>query len=91
MAKRKEIEPCNVFTCSCGNATGLCFEDFKKHLSEYHELSASEMKGKRVVLCHIDADTWFSWDYAWTLDSGLCFTQFVKQHRERDDAMRYKG
>lgn len=93
MTKKKKISeaelelrrnPINVFSCdACKSEKAMNFDEFKKHLSEVHHLTPEQMKGKKNMLCHLDGDYWFSWDYEWTLECGLKFHQHTMQARTK--------
>ena len=78
--------PINVFTC-CEKTMEL--KEFQEHLILHHKLTTQQMKGKKSMLAHLDGDYWFSYTYAWELESGLKFTQHIEQVRADDDMMRY--
>lgn len=82
-------KPINQFTCSCGKADGLGFAEFKHHLFNQHEIKSDQMKGKKRMMMHIDGDVWYSYNYEWTMESGLKFTQYVERARDKNDPMRY--
>jgi hypothetical protein len=78
--------PINQFTC-CDKS--MDFKDFKQHLTDVHKLNKEQFKGKKSMLCHIDGDYWFSYNWQWELESGLKFTQYTMQVRAHDDMMRH--
>lgn len=87
-----KIKPVNVFTCGradCEKMESLPFEDFKRHLFDVHKLNADQLKGKKQMTAHIDGSYWFSYNYTWTLESGLVFHQYIRMARREDDQMRY--
>lgn len=77
--------PIRVFTCGhkdCEKIDSMTFDKFKEHLTSVHGLTADQMKGKKQMVAHIDADEWFSSTYQWTLESGLTFIQYSKLARD---------
>lgn len=93
---QEEIElrkkPINIFTCGhpdCSKLDSMEFLPFQKHLESAHGLSKSQMQGKRSMNVHMDGDYWFSYNYTWTLESGLTFGQYIKAARANDDPMRF--
>lgn len=84
-----KINPVNVFTCGCGKANEVKAPDFMIHLKEAHGIDQLQAKGKRSMLAHIDGSYWFSWNYAWELESGLKFSQYIRMARAEDDMMRF--
>lgn len=55
-----------------------------QHFKEVHGID-SKAKGKKSMLCHMDGDTWFSWDYEWEIN-GLKFLQHTCNKRSAEDA-----
>lgn len=57
----------SFWTCpTCSNAE---FEqsEMMAHLREVHDIDSKTTKGTRAMLSHLDGDTWFSWNYEWTI------------------------
>lgn len=78
--------PINEFTC-CDKVRN--FKDHKEHLLNDHKLNIDQLQGKKSMLMHMDGDYWFAYNWQWTLESGLIFTQYTKQVRAKDDYMRF--
>jgi hypothetical protein len=47
------------------------------------------MKGKKQMTMHMDGSYWFSYNYTWTLESGLVFHQYIRMARDKNDLMRF--
>jgi hypothetical protein len=76
-----KVEEYNYFTCpECDpqGITRLNADEFQKHLSEFHQITAKG--GKRQMIRHLDAEAWFAWDYEWTIE-GKTFMQHTKAAR----------
>ena len=39
------------------------------------------------MIVHMDGDKWYSWTYQWELESGLKFTQYTMNARDKNDMM----
>jgi hypothetical protein len=84
--------PVNVFQCGCKDCEkieAMPFNDFKKHLLDVHKLNSDQMKGKKQMTMHMDGSYWFSYNYTWTLESGLVFHQYIRMARDKNDLMRF--
>lgn len=84
--------PINIFKCGCKECEKLepmVFEEFKHHLFTTHNLKADQLKGKKQMTMHMDGAQWFSYDYTWTLETGLVFYQHVMMARSKSDQMRF--
>jgi hypothetical protein len=95
---REEVQPSDTWMCC------LC-EDrphfdgqraFFAHAAEVHpELIEEKESGGRTIRAkstasHVDAATWFSWDYTWMLPDGRQLAaQSVVQPRAKNDPMRW--
>ncbi len=77
----------HLFQCSCEGSKEQSFDDFKKHLTEVHNLNNEEMEGKKEMTMHIDGKKFFSSVYKWTLKSGLTFTEYYESGRSKKDYM----
>ncbi len=93
-AEEQELRehPINLYTCGhpdCKKNDSMVFEEFKHHLFKDHNLKADQLKGKKQLKMHMDGEQWYSYNYEWTLDSGLTFYQFTKQARALNDPMRF--
>lgn len=87
-----KTKPCNLCICqSCDNAAEMEIDDFKKHLSEVHNIDLKTTPFTRSMLMHIDADRWYEYQYQWTENKpdGLRFQQFIRKMRSPDDMMYY--
>lgn len=94
-AKEEELRknPINLFACGhpdCKKKDSMVFEEFKHHLFSIHGLKSDQLQGKKQMMMHMDGAQWYSYNYEWTLNSGLKFNQFTKQARAKDDPMRYE-
>lgn len=87
--RQLKLNPVNVFTCDCGKANEVAPSEFMTHLKEAHNIDQSQAKGKKSMLAHIDGSYWFSYNYAWELESGLKFSQYIRMARSEDDMMRF--
>lgn len=85
--------PINLFACGhkdCEKLEPMGFEEFKHHLFNAHKLKHDQLKGKKQMMMHMDGNQWYSFNYKWTLEAGLEFSQFTKYARDKDDPMRYE-
>jgi hypothetical protein len=98
MKKKKdnqdEIElrknPVNVFSCgheNCKSIEAIPADKIRAHLVEVHGLRPDQFKGKRQMVAHIDGDYWYSYNYEWTLDSGLTLHQYIRLARDEHSRM----
>lgn len=72
MKKRsKEVEPTNEWWCqTCNTKEPMNHEGMIEHLKTVHALDTKGLKGKKSMLMHMDGDTWFSYQWEWTLGEG---------------------
>lgn len=77
---KEEVKPYNVWTDE--SAPGEVFEhaDFMKRLVEVHGIDPKATKGQRRMMMHMDGDTWFSYQWEWTI-GGKVFRQETRQLR----------
>lgn len=64
-------------------------KEFMEHITNDHNLTKEQFKGKKQMTMHIDGATYFMSTYEWELETGLKFTQCIEMPREKDDPMRY--
>lgn len=70
----------NDFMCVTCGVGPLTPEQLGVHLKEAHKLDAATTKGTRSMRCHVDASTWFSYEYDWDIQ-GVKLLQCTKQPR----------
>lgn len=76
-SKREQVKPSIVWI---DDGVQYTQEEFLKRLREVHKIEPTGLKGKRTMMSHIDADSWFSSTYKWEI-GGKEFTQFIKLPR----------
>lgn len=81
MKKKKEgVAPYNFWTDPEAPDKEFTTAEFKAHLQEEYGIDMGTMKGTRQMLMHMDGDTWFFYQWAWTL-AGKKFFQHTRQLR----------
>lgn len=85
--KKKDTRRYGSFwTCpNCFGTPEFSHEKMMAHMQEKHSINPAKTKGKRNMLMHFDADTWFSSSYEWEI-AGLKFTQSVCTNRSGENA-----
>jgi hypothetical protein len=81
---KEKVEPYNLW--SDETAPGEVFEHaaFLKRLKEVHGIDPATTKGQRSTRMHMDGDTWFSYEWEWTI-GGKKFHQSTRQLRRGMD------
>lgn len=77
---RKEVEPYNLWSDETAPEQSFTHEEMMKRLKEVHGIDPATTKGQRSMMSHIDGDTWFTYNYQWTI-GGKKFYQSIRQLR----------
>lgn len=87
--KSKEVKPSNKWICcTCDGKHELEHAEMMEHLKTVHGIDPKTAKGTKRMLMHTDGDTWFSWQYEWTIGD-VTAVQNTISPRSKDDMMRY--
>lgn len=86
--KSKEVEPSNTWKCCSCSEAEFQHAEMMMHLKDVHGIDPKTAKGNRRMLMHMDGDTWFSWQYEWTIGD-IKAIQHTISPRSKDDMMRY--
>ena len=93
--KSGEVKPENNWWCqTCQQTEPMTVDEMKVHIKEKHGYDPTNFKGWRSMLMHTDGDTWFSYQWQWTLNhpetkEPIVLTQYTLSPRAKDDMMRY--
>lgn len=80
-----KTQPCNICKCqSCADLPEFGADEMKEHLKTVHGVYLAATKFTRTLLMHMDADTWYEWQWQWAEDKpdGVRFQQIVRELRE---------
>lgn len=88
--KKEALEPYNVWTDPSAPGESFSHADFMKRLKEVHGIDPSATKGTRSMRMHVDGDTWFSYEYEWTIGDKK-FGQHTRQNRTGMDRQIWAG
>lgn len=81
----------NHFICdSCKDAVAMELKEFKEHLASVHGIDATNFKGRKQMVMHMDGADWYASNFKWTLEGGLIFHQHVQNARGKSDPMRFE-
>lgn len=75
--KQEKRTPFNIWF---DDGVGYGQEAFMKRLNEVHGIDPKTTKGTREMIMHTDGDTWFDWQYKWTI-GGKQFVQHTRTMR----------
>lgn len=74
---------------TCADQPEFEHKDAMKHFADVHGIDTENTKGRKSMLMHLDGDTWFSWDYEWTIGDVKAH-QHTCSKRSRDDQMYWQ-
>jgi len=83
-------KPCDVYKCmTCEGMPEFEKPAFLEHLKAAHNIEIGVTPFERRMLCHIDADRWYEYQYQWEekKEGGVKFQQLVRNLRDKDSPM----
>lgn len=94
----QKIKEYRLFWCeTCADKIEMDSDALKQHMLEVHKIDISNHKAQRTMISHVDARTWYSYQWRWTFadiiaePAGKEITIYEESqyNRSKDDPMRY--
>lgn len=77
-------ESYNFWTDETAPGVQFLHDDFMKRLKEVHGIDPKTTSGTKRVLCHMDGDTWYAYEFEWEI-AGKKFIQHTREERRGMD------